>query len=206
MVRLLYPAFAKGFTIATIRAMKIYTRTGDDGSTGLFGGVRVPKHDIRVNAYGTVDELNSILGLTIATPGDVEITELLRPHQSTLFDLGAILAADASRTENLPMLAEALVSQLEEQIDNYTAELPELRNFILPGGSSQAAWLHFARTVCRRAERELTLAMTELPALTERYMPGLKYLNRLSDWLFVLARLSNQRAGEQDIEWKSKRT
>jgi cob(I)alamin adenosyltransferase len=183
--------------------MKIYTRTGDDGTTGLFGGARVPKDDPRVRAYGTVDELNSVLGVVIATPGDVEIRELLRPHQSLLFDIGAVLAADGPQTDKLPGLPEGVISQLEEQMDNYSAELPELRNFILPGGCKQAAWLHLARTVCRRAERELASAMAAMPELGPRYTDGLKYLNRLSDWLFVMARAANHRAGEQDIEWKS---
>jgi len=186
--------------------MKIYTRTGDDGTTGLFGGSRVAKHDVRVSAYGSVDELNSALGLAIVAPGDVEVRELLRPHQSTLFDLGALLAADGPQADKLPGIAPGVITQLEEQMDNFTAELPELRSFILPGGTEQAARLHLARTVCRRAERELTGALEALPALAQRATDGLKYLNRLSDWLFVMARVSNKRAGEQDIEWKSRTT
>lgn len=181
--------------------MKIYTRTGDDGSTGLFGGARVPKHDVRVDAYGTVDELNSILGL-VAAASDDEFRMLIRPHQSELFNLGAMLAAsDNAKAANLDA---KLTTQMEAQIDAFDEELPPLSNFILPGGTETAARLHLARTVCRRAERAVSLIRTGQPKHAARIMPGLKYLNRLSDWLFTLARLANHREGVADVPWKGR--
>jgi cob(I)alamin adenosyltransferase len=180
--------------------MKIYTKTGDDGSTGLFGGGRVPKHDPRVEAYGTVDELNSILGLALCEDGDPAIKQALAPHQHELFNLGAVLA-DGKAT-GAPADNSVLLQTMEQQIDAYTAELPELRNFILPGGSKLAAWLHLARTVCRRAERAVSRIRVDQPKLAQRLHPALVYLNRLSDWLFTVARLANHRAGVADIPWK----
>ncbi|MCC6464466.1 MAG: cob(I)yrinic acid a,c-diamide adenosyltransferase [Planctomycetes bacterium] len=182
--------------------MKIYTKTGDDGSTGLFGGQRVPKHDVRVAAYGTVDELNSLLGLAAAEPGDAEVRSLLPVQQAELFALGSQLAAGDGQTKGLPDLSAGMVETLEGQIDRFTAELPPLTAFILPGGTRLAATLHLARTVCRRAEREVSAIRDTLPRMAVRVMPGLKYMNRLSDWLFVLARLANHRAKVADIPWK----
>lgn len=181
--------------------MKIYTKTGDDGSTGLFGGQRAPKHDPRVAAYGTVDELNSVLGLAIAAGGDAELTAWLKARQPQLFALGSILAAGDPNVKGLPTLHPDWISSFEQQIDTLDAQLAPLRNFIMPGGSTQAAWLHFARTVCRRAERELTLLRAERTKDAPRLGPAVVYLNRLSDWLFVLARAANQRAGIADVEW-----
>lgn len=181
--------------------MKIYTKTGDDGSTGLFGGARVAKHDARVNAYGTVDELNSVLGLVAAEEGDEQIRAMMQPHQVELFNLGAVLASGDQLSPALPPMNSALIEQMEQQIDVADAELAPLKNFILPGGSRQAAWLHLARTICRRAERETSALREPFPRLGQRIMPGIKYLNRLSDWLFVLARLANHRAGVADIPW-----
>lgn len=175
--------------------MGIYTRTGDDGTTSLFGGARVRKDDPRVAAYGTVDELNAWLGLAAGEAGD-EFRGLLQEVQSHLFTLGARLAAqDAAARDRTPWDVRAATAALEAQIDAFEAELPPLHSFILPGGSRIASLLHGARTVCRRAERE-TLAAPHLPE-------DLKYLNRLSDWLFVLARAANHRAGEPDIPWSS---
>lgn len=179
--------------------MKIYTKTGDTGSTGLFGGGRVPKHDARVEAYGTVDELNSILGLALCEDGDAEIKKFIEPHQAELFALGAVLADGKASGE--VKSNDLLIQSMEQQIDRFTEELPELRNFILPGGTKLAAWLHLARTVCRRAERGVSRIREEQPKLAPRMMPALVYLNRLSDWLFTVARLANRRAGVADVPW-----
>ncbi|MCA8912893.1 MAG: cob(I)yrinic acid a,c-diamide adenosyltransferase [Planctomycetes bacterium] len=179
--------------------MKIYTKTGDDGSTGLFGGGRVPKHDARVEAYGTVDELNSILGIAIADCDQDDVGKLLRAQQPELLALGAVLA-DGKAT-GIPKANDALLASMEKQMDAVDAKLPELKNFILPGGTKLAAHLHHARTVCRRAERCVSRIRAEQPKLAQRIMPGLVYLNRLSDWLFVLARYANLKAGVADVLW-----
>ena len=176
--------------------MKIYTKTGDGGETGLFGGGRVPKDDPRVRAYGDVDELNATLGFGAALePGDFEL-ETLHTIQRDLFSIGAELA-----TPNPAKLRDSVtadqVSALEQVIDRHEATLPALKNFILPGGAPKAAAFHLARTTCRRAERSVvTLARAQQinPVI-------IHYLNRLSDLLFVLARAVNQRAGHSDIVW-----
>ena len=181
-------------------AMKIYTRTGDDGTTGLIGGSRVRKSDPRLECYGTIDELNAVLGVA-ATILDEDLRELVMQVQNDLFVIGAHLATPdlpSTPSAGLPALDEQLVGRLEMQIDAAEAELPELRNFILPGGIEPAARLHLARTICRRAERLLVdFAM-------DRPVPSLllTYMNRLSDWLFVHARLANHRAGVADVIWK----
>jgi cob(I)alamin adenosyltransferase len=179
--------------------MKIYTKTGDDGSTGLFGGGRVPKHDARVEAYGSVDELNSVIGLALCEDGDAEISTALQTHQKELFALGAVLAD--GRASGAPRPNNALIAGMEQQIDRFTAELAPLKNFILPGGTRFAALLHLARTVCRRAERGVSRVRVEQPKLAGRIIPGLVYLNRLSDWLFTAARLANKRGHVDDILW-----
>jgi cob(I)alamin adenosyltransferase len=179
--------------------MKIYTKTGDTGSTGLFGGGRVPKHDPRVEAYGTVDELNSILGLVLCEDGDPELKKLIGPHQAELFALGAVLAD--GKAAGAPRANDLMIQSMEQQIDAFTEELPELRNFILPGGTRLAAWLHLARTVCRRAERAVSRIREDQPKLAPRLMPALVYLNRFSDWLFTAARVANHRAGVSDVAW-----
>lgn len=186
--------------------MKIYTKTGDDGSTGLFGGARVPKHDARVAAYGTVDELNSVLGVVAAEDGDAEIRGRLQAHQVELFNLGAILASGDQLSPTTPKLDDALIATMEQQIDAADLELAPLRNFILPGGTRQAAALHLARTVCRRAERETSAVRVDFPKLSQRVVPAIKYLNRLSDWLFTMARLANHRAKVPDIPWTPKKS
>jgi cob(I)alamin adenosyltransferase len=178
--------------------MKIYTRTGDDGSTGLIGGDRVRKCDARLDCYGTIDELNSLLGLAlVVAPGPVRA--YLAPVQADLFVLGAHLAAPEPppASQFLPPLDEQLVSRLEMQIDQMTEHLAPLRNFVLPGGGETAARLHVARTVCRRAER-LTVDFA-----LNRPVPSLvlTYLNRLSDWLFTLARYANHVEGIADVPW-----
>ncbi|HYH83472.1 MAG TPA: cob(I)yrinic acid a,c-diamide adenosyltransferase [Longimicrobium sp.] len=185
--------------------MKIYTRTGDGGDTGLFGGGRVSKDHVRVDAYGEVDELNSTIGVAIVNlqvAGESSIVELLVQIQADLFTIGANLAtpapADGGR-ENpyIPALDPARAAQLESWIDAADAEMEPLKSFILPGGSPAAAVLHLARTVCRRAERRVVTLARE--ATVEQAQ--IVYLNRLSDLLFTLARLANKRAGVEDVPW-----
>src|SRR5687768_5415670 len=184
--------------------MKIYTKTGDDGNTNLFGGgasARVSKGDARIDSYGNVDELNGYVGwAAVAAPP--ALAELLRTVQSDLFTIGSHLAvADgAPLPASLPTLDDSIVSRLEMQIDTAVAQLPPLRNFILPGGSELASRLHIARTVCRRAERRLVRFAQDRPVSATI----LTFLNRLSDWLFVQARLANHEAGIADVPWSSK--
>jgi len=182
--------------------MKIYTKTGDDGTTGLFGGGRVRKSDPRIDCYGNVDELNAALGVARVVTGGAtaSIGESLRRVQNELFVVGSHLATpeDSPHTRSLPLLEEAMVGRLEMEIDAAEAELEPLRNFILPGGGELGARLHVARTVCRRAERGLVdFAM-------DRPVAGVivTYLNRLSDWLFVMGRLANRREGRADMIWE----
>jgi cob(I)alamin adenosyltransferase len=179
--------------------MKIYTKTGDSGETGLFGGARVSKASARVDAYGAIDELNSLLGLVRTEPFDERLDALLSRLQSQLFNLGAELATapDSKAALGIPLISEAEVQALEAAIDEAEGELPALKTFVLPGGSRAAAHLHVARTVCRRAERKLVLL-----AQTERVRPeAVRFVNRLSDALFVFARLANQRLGVADVPW-----
>ena len=183
--------------------MKIYTKTGDDGTTGLLGGSRVRKSEARIDCYGTVDELNAYVGWCAAVASDRDPRDLLdalRAVQADLFVIGAHLAvADgAAPPSSLPTLDESIIARLEMQIDAAVAQLPALRTFVLPGGSELASRLHIARTVCRRAERLLVQFAQDRPVSPTI----LTYLNRLSDWLFVQARFANHRAGVQDIPWK----
>jgi cob(I)alamin adenosyltransferase len=181
--------------------MNIYTRTGDDGTTGLVGGERLSKSDPRINCYGTVDELNAAIGLAAvcAIERAAPLFERLRQIQNELFVIGSHLATPdhSPRKATLPALDETMVGRLEMQIDTAEAELPALRNFILPGGSELAARLHLARTVCRRSERLLVAFSEDRPA------PAIliTYLNRLSDWLFVQARWANHVQGIEDVLW-----
>jgi len=180
--------------------MKIYTRTGDKGDTALLGGQRVPKDALRVEAYGTVDELNSVLGIVLADSHDSGVEMVLRPVQMKLFTLGAELATpDPGRNPTLPHVEGEDTAHLEELIDSLGAGLPPLRYFIVPGGTPIAARIHFARTVCRRAERAVVRLSHKEPVRDE----DLAYLNRLSDLLFILARYVNARAGVREIPWKS---
>lgn len=181
---------------------KIYTRTGDDGSTGLIGGQRVRKSDARIECYGTVDELNAGLGL-VATLAPAELVEQIRRVQGELFVIGSHLAfarEDAATPAGvaLPALEDVMIDRLEMEIDNAQGDLAPLRNFILPGGSETAARLHLARTLCRRAERLLVAFAMERPVPAVM----LVYLNRLSDWLFVQARYANHVEGVEDVPWK----
>jgi cob(I)alamin adenosyltransferase len=180
--------------------MKIYTKAGDDGSTGLIGGQRVRKSDARIDCVGVVDEMNAALGWCAAA-ATVEATQAsqLRAIQNDLFVIGSHLAlADgATAGASLPALDESIVARLEMEIDAAEGELSPLRQFILPGGTESASRLHLARTVCRRAERRVVAFALDRPVPTV----VLTYLNRLSDWLFVQARLANHRAGVADVPW-----
>ena len=179
--------------------MTLYTKTGDSGETGLFDGTRVSKADGRVAAYGDVDELNATLGLVLASGVDQALSEVLIQVQRDLFALGARLADPGARIADRvtkAALGPADVERLESAIDRFEAEVPPLRNFLLPGGDPGAAALHLARAVCRRAERRVVeLGSDQVPAEL------LQYINRLSDLLFVLARAANHRRGVAEPEW-----
>ncbi len=182
--------------------MKIYTRTGDAGETGLFGGARVDKDDARVEAYGTVDELNSCIGVARSLGVSPTTDECLLHIQSDLFTVGAELACAPGKEQKLRMVlvSEADIERLELWIDRSEAPLEPLANFVLPGGSAAAAELHRARTVCRRAERRTLSAGRSAPVRPLTVI----YLNRLSDLLFVLARFENHRAGTVDVPWRAR--
>jgi len=182
-----------------VRVMKIYTKTGDAGETGLFGGGRVRKDSVRVDAYGEVDELNASLGLARSLPIPQELGELLLKLQEQLFTVGAVLATPAGTkaSEHIPTLEPEWVASMEQAIDSFEAELSPMTHFILPGGSQAAAALHLARTVCRRAERHVVAAMRE----GEAPQSVVTFLNRLSDLLFVMARVANHRVGIEDVKW-----
>jgi cob(I)alamin adenosyltransferase len=182
--------------------MKIYTRTGDGGETGLLGGGRVPKGHVRVEAYGAVDELNAVLGMCLVATEDEGTSTKLKKIQQDLFHLGASLATPGSEKgmarPSIPSTPVQRIQEMEDWIDAATEESPELRNFILPGGTEVAALLHLARTVCRRAERSV-----ERLGRRDAFDPTvLQYLNRLSDLLFALARLANHRAEVPDVLWE----
>lgn len=180
--------------------MKVYTRRGDGGETDLFGGERVAKDHERVAAYGDVDELNACLGVAAAATAQDDLRALVRGIQGSLFDLGATLAtpdADHREKNQVPSVSADDVAELEARIDGFEAELEPLKNFILPGGTSAAAAFHHARTVCRRAERS-SVALARDASVDAT---AIHYLNRLSDLLFVIARVENRRAGVDDVEW-----
>jgi cob(I)alamin adenosyltransferase len=184
------------------RITKVYTRTGDDGTTGLGGGQRVPKDSLRIEAFGTVDELNSALGVALALGLDERLVAALRPVQNDLFHLGSdlcILEEDKARFK-VPQIEQRHVDALEELMDELSDQLPPLENFVLPGGAPGAAQLHVARCVCRRAER-LTIALGRAEPIGAF---AVRYLNRLSDALFVMARYENQRRGVPDVLWNSR--
>jgi cob(I)alamin adenosyltransferase len=181
--------------------MKIYTRTGDDGTTSLFSGGRVPKYHLRVEAYGTVDEMNSVLGLARALHITRKSDAYVERIQHQLFNLGADLATPLDAKSSYVVRVDAgQVTWLEQSIDTLTAELPPLTAFILPGGAPASAQLHVARTICRRAERLVT-ELAENEAIGEHVLP---YVNRLSDFLFTLARWENLQAGVADVVWSAK--
>lgn len=183
--------------------MKLYTKTGDDGTTGLVGGGRVPKTSLRVDAYGTVDETNAVLGVARAARLTPAIDATLSRVQEDLFTLGAELACVPGREAklNMQLLGEDDIHRLEVAIDEADAACAPLKTFVLPGGSAQAAALHLARTVCRRAERAV-LSIDDAPIRGEVVI----YLNRLSDLLFALARRANAAAGIDDVPWSPRAT
>ena len=182
--------------------MKIYTKTGDKGTTGLYGGERVPKDALRVNAYGTVDEANAAIGLARAQLADKPMDEHLATIQNALFDLGADLATPngSNYRKNITPMDDADIASLEVLIDRYDEDLLPLQNFILPGGHPASAALQFARTVVRRAEREV-ITLKGQEEINEHVIV---YLNRLSDLLFVLARIVNMKAGVSEARWHVK--
>jgi len=191
--------------------MKIYTKTGDDGTTGLFGGARVAKDDLRVEAYGAADELNTCLGAARAALGEeaaddrrVALDTVLRQLQEGLFVLGADLASpreESKQASYLPRIQTAAVVRLEGWIDEHDRQLPPLQNFILPGGTRLGSALHYARAVCRRAERAAVTLARRAPLGPE----PVQYLNRLGDLLFVLARYANALSGATETEWGPRR-
>ncbi|MDQ3262743.1 MAG: cob(I)yrinic acid a,c-diamide adenosyltransferase [Myxococcota bacterium] len=177
----------------------IYTRTGDQGETGLFGGGRVPKDDARVDAYGEVDELNAVLGVARAAGQDPGLEALLKDLQDQLFTVGSVLATPqgSKAASYIPQIQPEWVDAMERAIDDFDTQLPKMTHFILPGGTAAASSLHVARTVCRRAERRVIPLVRDgqvTPAVVV-------YLNRLSDLLFTMARVANARAGVQDVLW-----
>ncbi len=184
--------------------MKIYTKTGDKGETGLFGNGRVPKDSLRIEAYGTIDELNSFIGLTITEIKDENVKELLLEIQNELFVISTDLATPSiEKDEKLKIkrTSEDFYLSKEKEIDNYEEKLEKLKNFILPGGSKGASYLHICRTICRRAERR-TVSLSKAEKVNENI---LIYLNRLSDLLFVLSRFENNVSNHPDVIWESQK-
>ena len=181
--------------------VKIYTKTGDSGTTSLFGGKRLSKDDTRVEAYGTVDELNSLLGIILAENPQAEVSKKVTRVQNELFVLGSDLSAPYGVKTKLPRITKSYVNRLEKEIDRMEKSLPRLKNFILPGGSPIGSKLHLARSVVRRAERSIV-------AISEKERINLNaqiYINRLSDWLFVLARYVNKLENQQENIWKGRK-
>jgi cob(I)alamin adenosyltransferase len=183
---------------------RIYTKTGDTGETSLGDGSRVPKDHVRVAAYGSVDELNAVLGLVLAQHPQAEEAELIRSIQNDLFDVGADLCVPSNsgeKPEARLRIQPGQVERLESAIDRLNARLSPLKSFVLPGGTALAAWCHLARTVCRRAERDVVSLVRQEPVNPQAVI----YLNRLSDLLFVLARIWNG-DGKQDVLWQPGKT
>lgn len=179
--------------------MKIYTKTGDKGETSLFGGKRVPKDHLRIEAYGTIDELNSFLGVVHDTIENIDQQRLIEQIQNNLFTIGSLLANEGKSSQYIPDFSSEAVSHLETAMDEMDASLAPLTNFIIPGGHTVVSFCHVARCVCRRAERRLV----EL-AHTESVDPKLiEYLNRLSDYLFVLSRKVALDLGADEVVWKA---
>lgn len=182
------------------KQFKVYTKTGDDGTTGLVGGNRVKKYDQRLEAYGTIDELNASIGLVRSYDIPEDVKHLLVQIQNKLFNIGSRLASDEkgeAYTANLMIKTED-IEVLEKAIDKYEEDLPELTNFILPGGELSVAQCHMARTICRRAERRIVEFSEQIPVQTEI----VKYINRLSDYLFVLARKLSFASGIEETPWQ----
>jgi cob(I)alamin adenosyltransferase len=189
--------------------MKIYTKTGDKGTTALFGGTRVPKHHIRIESYGTVDELNSHIGLLRDQDIDTHYKDILINIQDKLFTVGAVLATDPEKAIlksgkerlNIPKISNEDIELLEHEIDNMNSQLPQMTHFVLPGGHQTVSFCHIARCVCRRAER-LASALNELEPFQAEV---LTYLNRLSDYLFVLARKLSKDLQADEVKWIPKK-
>ena len=181
--------------------MRIYTKTGDAGETGLVGGSRVTKDHVRVEAYGDVDELNAVIGQARSLGSDPELDDFLAFSQSVLFELGAELATPSGGKQRSSGICQDDIARVETVIDKLEEELPPLKSFILPGGTQFAASLHLARTVCRRAERHAVMVVHAGEEVAEE---PLVFLNRLSDALFVLARVACLRAGEPDVAWTAR--
>lgn len=180
-------------------AFKIYTKTGDSGETSLIGGTRVPKHHIRIESYGTIDELNSYIGLIKDQEIDKRSRDILTEIQDRLFTIGSSLASDPENSKlKIPDLLDEDVTVLEKEIDYMNSELPELRSFILPGGHTTISYCHIARCVCRRAERN-TIYLAENNFVAPLVI---KYLNRLSDYLFILARFFAKQLNVKETNWK----
>lgn len=177
--------------------VKIYTKTGDSGTTSLFGGKRVEKNSLRIEAYGCVDELNSVIGIVVASNPSIDGLQKLIRIQSELFVLGTDLASPQGVKVKIPRITKTYAKRLEKEIDAMERRLPKLKNFILPGGSKVGAQLHLARTVARRAERRIV----ELSNAGKINQNSLIYINRLSDWLFVLARYVNSLEKVKEIPW-----
>lgn len=184
-----------------MKITKVYTRTGDNGTTSLVGGIRIRKSDARLEAYGTVDELSADLGLLAAMLPEGEERSLIIRTQNNLFNVGTHLATDQSQTPLYPSahLPEGETELLEQAIDQMNARLPEAQGFILPGGCQAAAQAHVCRTVCRRAERRIA-ALAETATISDEIQ---QYINRLSDFLFVLAKIINFNTGQEEILWKN---
>lgn len=184
-----------------MKITKVYTRTGDNGTTSLVGGIRIRKSDARLEAYGTVDELSANLGLLAAMLPEGEERSLIIRTQNNLFNVGTHLATDQSQTPLYPSahLPEGETELLEHAIDQMNARLPEAQGFILPGGCQAAAQAHVCRTVCRRAERRIA-ALAETATISDEIQ---QYINRLSDFLFVLAKIINFNTGQEEILWKN---
>lgn len=179
-------------------AFKIYTKTGDEGETSLFGGKRLLKNNIRIEAYGTVDELNAFVGLVRDTVTDSASRDMLKAIQDILFTIGANLASDPEKSMAIPDIRPEDVLDLEQAIDQMEHQLPTLKNFILPGGHPLVSYCHLARCVCRRAERQVISLDEEQPV--ESIL--LQYLNRLSDYFFVLGRYQGQLLKVEEVVWK----
>ena len=180
-------------------APKIYTKTGDKGETGLFGGARLPKSDLRIEAYGSVDELNANIGYVSALISDEMTIKALFIVQNKLFNIGSVLAVDPTKEFDLAGISDADIALLETEIDRMNEGLPELKAFILPGGNGPAGFAHICRTVCRRAERRV-VHLSQNANVDESIIA---YLNRLSDYLFVLARYLVRIGGDEEVKWDS---
>ena len=182
--------------------MKIYTKTGDKGTTALLGGARVPKSALRIEAYGTIDELNAYIGLLRDQEVNGKRQGFLHDIQNKLFSIGSLLAAQpGKKLDYLPEINEDEAHILESAIDDMNASLPEMKNFILPGGHQAVSFCHIARCVCRRAERKV-VALADQEAVASGIIV---YLNRLSDYLFVLSRLMTQELGADEVIWKGRK-